>query len=62
VYGARDDRRLLNWGRYLCREWNAAHAGSEQLQGFDVVFLQRRIDDASSRYEREVVWTHRCFG
>jgi hypothetical protein len=62
VYGTRDDRRLLNWGRYLCREWNAAHAGPDQLQAFEIVFLQRRIDDGTTSYAREVVWTHRCFG
>jgi hypothetical protein len=62
VYGTRDDRRLLNWGRYVCREWNGAHAGVEQLQGFEVVFVRRPIDDGAAAYERQVVWTHRCFG
>jgi len=62
VYGTRDDRRLLNWGRYLCREWNAAHAGAEQLQGFEIVFMQRHLDDPAAGYAPESIWTHRCFG
>lgn len=62
AYGTRDDRRLLNWSRYLCREWNAAHTGADQLQAFEVVFLQRRLDTAAPSYEPEPLWTHRCFG
>jgi hypothetical protein len=62
VYATRDDRRLLNWGRYLCREWNASHAGGAQLQGFEVVFVQRALDGRGADYARQIVWTHRCFG
>jgi hypothetical protein len=62
AYGTRNDFRLLHWGRYVCREWNARHVGDDELVGFEVVFMQRNMDVDSAIYRAEVVWTHRCFG
>jgi Vitamin K-dependent gamma-carboxylase len=63
AYGPERDMPLLGWGRFLCREWNARHAGGRQLEQFDVVFVARRIGaGVTSGYAREVVWRHHCFG
>ena len=61
AYGTRNDFRMLHWGRYVCREWNAAHSDQGDLVGFEFVFMQRNMEDASRIYRTEVVWTHRCF-
>jgi vitamin K-dependent gamma-carboxylase-like protein len=62
VFG--DDKRLLQYGRYLCREWNASHAGGRQLDSFEVVFMASPalVPPAERRYEQDVVWRHHCFG
>jgi hypothetical protein len=62
VYGQRQEAQLLAWGRFLCREWNAAHANGRRLEGFEVVFMVRSLTPGAPRsYEKEVIWTHRCF-
>ena len=62
VYGSRQDAQLLAWGRFLCREWNAGHANGRQLEGFEVVFMVRSLAPGDPRsYQKEVIWTHRCF-
>jgi hypothetical protein len=63
VYGTNADRQLLLYGRYLCREWNAARDGPEQLETFEIVFHVRPlVPPFDGEYRRDVVWTHRCFG
>ena len=62
VYGPERDMPLRAWGRFLCREWNARHAGGRQLDQFDVVFVARHIGpNVTGGYAREVVWRHHCF-
>jgi hypothetical protein len=62
VYGSRQDAQLLAWGRFLCREWNAAHENGRRLEGFEVVFMVRSLVPGDPRsYQKEVIWSHRCF-
>jgi len=63
VYGPGTQDWLLHYGRYVCREWNRAHAGPTQLESFQIIFMVAPVSGTSSArvYEREVSWTHRCF-
>jgi hypothetical protein len=63
VRGTDTQRRLNLYGRYLCRTWNAAHEGADQLSGFELWWIAANVD-ASARvgpYERRLIWSHDCF-
>ena len=49
-------------GRYLCREWNAHHTGSEQLTDFEIVYVEEWTlpDYAYSTPEKKVLWEDNC--
>jgi hypothetical protein len=44
-------------GGYLCRRWNAAHAGAERLRAVDVEYWRER---SGGDVERGFVFRHRC--
>lgn len=56
------DQRLY-FGQYICREWNARHAGSEQLMTFQIIYMMELSlpDYQRSTPEKKVLWEHRCF-
>jgi hypothetical protein len=62
VYGPGTEEWLRHYGRYLCREWNAAPVGVPQLESFQIVFMVAPVPGpAGARvYQREIAWTHRC--
>ncbi len=62
VHGPGTEEWLRHYGRYLCREWNAAPAGVPQLESFQIVFMVAPVPaPAGSRvHRREIAWTHRC--
>lgn len=56
------DQRL-HFGRYICREWNARHAGDQQLETFQITYM---LEETLPDYQRsipqeEVLWEHSCF-
>jgi len=57
------DQRL-HFGRYICREWNARHAGAEQLTTFQITYM---LEETLPDYRRQatpqkvVLWEHNCF-
>ena len=53
----------LNFGRYICREWNAHHAGAQQLETFQITYMQEMTlpDYQPSTPEKRVLWEHSCF-
>lgn len=57
----RDDERL-HFGRYICRGWNARHAGAEQLTTFQITYVKETTLPAYQRAtpQKEVLWEHRC--
>ncbi len=57
-------KTALGYGRYLCREWNAAHAEGRQLATFEVVRVVKTLARPYDRaeYRQEVIWRHDCFG
>jgi hypothetical protein len=49
--------------RYICREWNARHTGSEQLTNFEIVYMSDLTlpDYEYSAPKQNVIWEHSCF-
>jgi hypothetical protein len=62
VYGPGTEEWLRHYGRYLCREWNAAPVGVPQLESFQIVFMVAPVPGPAGVrvYQREIAWTHRC--
>lgn len=60
-------RPFTSYARYLCREWNRDRKGGEALDGFEILYFHRPIEETprvhpGDEYERAVLWRHRCFG
>jgi hypothetical protein len=58
-----DDEDLRKYfGRYICREWNARHAGTEQLVDLQIVYMKVKTlpDYQRSTPEKEILWQHSC--
>jgi hypothetical protein len=56
-----DQRQYL--GGYICRQWNARHAGAEQLTTFQITYM---LETTLPNYRRStpqvvVLWEHSCF-
>ena len=54
----------LQYGRYLCRQWNRDAAPDRQLTTFEIYFLVEWSlpDDQPKDVQRRLVWSHDCFG
>jgi predicted DCC family thiol-disulfide oxidoreductase YuxK len=54
----------LNYGRYLCRRWNADAAPEKQLSTFTIQFNVERTPPPGGTKEltERIVWHHDCFG
>lgn len=57
-------RLALNYGRYLCRRWNADADPERRLSTFQIIFNVERTPPPGEFKEatKRVVWTHDCFG
>lgn len=58
-----NDDLLLNFGRYVCRTWNAAHQNTEsQLLTFDIVNVWQPTLENNQRGDlnQNVLWSHVC--
>jgi hypothetical protein len=55
------DQRLY-FGQYICRQWNAHHAGSDTLETFHIVYmLEMTLPDYRQSPLRKVnLWNHTC--
>jgi hypothetical protein len=54
---------VLHFGHYICREWNARHAGAEQLADFQIIYMHEETLPGYqlSTPQKVVLWEHRCF-
>jgi len=55
--------RHLQYGRYLCREWNSRHKGGKRLDNFEIylvveITLAGPLEEVQ---ERKLLWRHWCF-
>ncbi len=50
------------FGRYICREWNARHAGAEQLVDLQMVRMKEKTlpDYQRGPAQKRVLWEQRC--
>jgi hypothetical protein len=62
IRGPDDGGQLLHFGRYICREWNARHAGTEQPVDFQITYMKEQTlaDYQLSALQKQVLWEHRC--
>jgi len=63
-YNSKDSESLrLNFGRYLCREWNARHRGASMLHTFTVHFVieSQRDDGTRTPFTHSPLWNHICY-
>ena len=54
----------LAYGQYLCRTWNAKHAGGETLETFKILFMIENTPTEGQPNPAPVVttlWDHHCF-
>jgi hypothetical protein len=56
----------LNFGRWLCREYNSRHTGDDRLWKFSIHWMNERIDvqkQDGTRYPlpRQTLWNHMCY-
>ena len=52
------------YAQYLCKSWNATHAGGERLKTFKIVYVKEVTPKPGEEEAPEAVeiWTHDCFG
>jgi predicted DCC family thiol-disulfide oxidoreductase YuxK len=52
-----------DYGRYLCRGWNASASGDERLRRFQIWYVEERTrpDYLPPKIERHHIWRHWCF-
>ena len=54
----------LYLGKYLCREWNNNHSGSEQIKNFKIYYLleeSKPHGQIKSAITNQLLWSHKCF-
>jgi len=56
----------LNFGRWLCREYNSVHHGDDRLWKFDMWLVGDRVDMAKMDGTRlptgrSIIWSHMCY-
>lgn len=64
LQGSRDEKYLLAFGKYLCREWNNKHYDGESLNTFQLYFMQeftRGPKEPPAKVEKIQLWNHSCF-
>ncbi len=54
----------LNFGKYLCREWNLKLSAQERLETFDIVYYRVDLGPEATGQEAAkptILWRHECF-
>jgi hypothetical protein len=62
IYNQDHAGQRLYFGQYICREWNARHAGAETLETFRIIYMREITlpDYQQSKPERVGLWDHTC--
>lgn len=63
IWKKRYSEHRLYYGRYLCRLWNSAHRGGEQLQTFQIYFMREDtpLPGQTGEVQQVKLWSHDCF-
>jgi hypothetical protein len=61
----REDLRL-NFGRWMCREYNSRHDGNDRVHKFSIHWMSERVDTQKqdgTRYPlpKQTLWNHMCY-
>jgi len=58
-----NEQLRLNFGRYLCREFNARHSGGERLYKFSLYWMSERAEPNQPRspLQKQNLWNHVCY-
>ncbi|MBI3306882.1 MAG: HTTM domain-containing protein [Candidatus Omnitrophica bacterium] len=61
--GSKNAQFRRDYGKYLCRDWNSRHQGEEQLDRFQVFFMEEmtRKDFTPAPVQKKLLWRHFCF-
>jgi len=53
----------LNFGRYICREWNGRYQGAQRLHTFSLIYHQEEnlLDGSRLPLRSQVWWSHMCY-
>lgn len=64
IWSAQFSANRTTFARYLCRSWNAEHAGGQQLNTFKIVYmLETSLPRGQTpKVEQYVIWRWECFG
>ena len=56
------DQFRQHFGLYICREWNARHAGAEQLRDLQIIYMYEETLPSYqlSTPQKVVLWEHTC--
>ena len=62
LYQEEGDDYLLNYGKYLCRQWNGTHYGNDTLETLEVAFMREDILATGGKMPSRKVslWRHEC--
>jgi len=63
VWEQEHSHHRLYFGQYLCRDWNARHAGALTLATFEIFYVKEETlpNGEIASPERVLLWSHRCF-
>jgi predicted DCC family thiol-disulfide oxidoreductase YuxK len=63
IWLAHNAHLRVYYGRYLCRDWNSNHDGSQELRTFSIVYMMEETlpNYAKPKVERFDIWSHDCF-
>lgn len=63
TYSTDGETKRQYFSSYVCREWNARHAGSEQLMTLQIASMWQETlpYNRHTTPQKEILWEHRCF-
>ena len=62
IYKSKNRDLRFYYGEYLCREWNNAHSGPEQLETFKIYFMEESTPhpEQSLVVKNQLIWSQDC--
>ncbi|MBD1896331.1 HTTM domain-containing protein [Coleofasciculus sp. FACHB-129] len=63
IWSKDNSKYRLYYGRYLCRNWNTQHQGSQQLDTFSIYFMRENTlpNYQTPTVKKVRIWKHSCF-
>lgn len=66
IFDSEREKLRLNFGQYLCREFNSRHYEGERLFTFSVHWQSETVDperptDPKTKHAPQTLWNHQCY-